>query len=240
MRNLYRFAAPCTALCLFWSHAATAADEPQGLGGEAELGVVSTSGNTNTRSINGKAKMRYLSGPWRHEVRAEGLRTSDGSTITAERYLLAGKSDYHFRPHDYLFATARYEDDRFSGYDYQLSEALGYGHRTLDQPDLTLDLEIGAGGRHSKEQGGTRKDEAILRGAAKLGWDISPTARFTEDLLAEAGRDNTYTESVTALKVKINGNFAMKLSLTVKNNSTVPAGTRQTDTLTAVTLVYDF
>ncbi len=234
-----RLLAPGTAL-LLWGSLAVAADEPQGFGGEAELGIVTTSGNTNTRSVNARAKLRYLADPWRHELRAEGLRTSDGSTITAERYLVSGKSDYHFRPHDYLFGTVRYEDDRFSGYDYQFSEALGYGHRALDGPGLTLDLEIGAGGRHSREQGGRRRDVGIVRGGARLGWDISPTARFTEELLVESGSDNTYSESVSALKVKINGNFAMKLSLTVKNNSAVPPGIRHTDTLSAVTLAYDF
>jgi len=241
MRYFIRIWAPRVALWLIcWAGAAAAAEEADGLGGEAELGLVTTSGNTNTRSVNAKLRLRYLSGPWRHEGRLEGLRTSDGDTVTAERYLANGKSDYRFNPTDYVFASVRYEDDRFSGYDYQLSEAAGYGRRMLDGERVTLDLEIGAGGRHSRETGGRQRDEGILRGAAKLGWAISATTRFTEDLLVESGESNTYTESVSALRVKINSRFALKLSMTVKHNSDVPAGVEKTDTMSAVTLAYDF
>lgn len=233
--------APWAALAVLWfAGAAAAAEEAEGLGGEAELGMVTTSGNTNTRSVNAKVKLRYLSGPWRHEGRLEGLRTSDGDTVTAERYLASGKSDYRYTPTDYVFGTVRYEDDRFSGYDYQMSETVGYGHRLVNRDSLTLDLEIGAGGRHSRETGGSARDEGIVRGAARLGWDVSDSARFSEELLVESGESNTYTESVAALRVKINSRFAMKLSLTVKHNSTVPAGAEHTDSMSAVTLVYDF
>lgn len=227
-------------LWLCWAGMAAAAEEADGFGGEAELGLVTTSGNTHTRSINAKVMLRYMSGPWRHEGRLEGLRTSEGDKVTAERYLASGKSDYRFTPTDYVFGTVRYEDDRFSGYDYQSSEAVGYGHRMVDGERLKLDLEIGAGGRHSRETGGRQRDEGILRGAAKLGWDISETARLSEDLLVESGASNTYTDSVSALRVKINSRFALKLSVTVKHNSDVPAGTEKTDTMSAVTLAYDF
>ncbi len=240
MRNFIPVWAPLVALTtIFWMGVAAAA-EAEGFGGEAELGMVTTSGNTNTRSVNAKVRLRYLSGPWRNEGRLEGLRISDGDTVTSERYLASGKSDYRFSPADYVFVTVRYEDDHFSGYDYQLSEAVGYGRRLVDAARVKLDLEIGAGGRHSRETGGRQRDEGILRGAARLGWDISPTARFTEELLVESGESNTYTESISALRVRINSQFALKLSLTVKHNSDVPAGVEHTDSVSAITLVYDF
>lgn len=240
MRNFIPVWAPGVALAMGCWLGAAAAEGADGFGGEAELGMVTTSGNTNTRSVNAKVRLRYLSGPWRNEGRLEGLRTSDGGAVTAERYVVSGKSDYRFTSADYVFVTVRYEDDRFSGYDYQLSEAVGYGRRLVDDARVTLDLEIGAGGRHSRETGGRQRDEGILRGAAKLAWDVSPTARFTEDLLVESGESNTYTESVSGLSVRINSQFALKLSLTVKHNSDVPAGVEHTDTISAVTLVYDF
>lgn len=227
------------SLALFTS-LANAKEPPEGISGEGELGWVTTSGNTNTRSINAKLKVNYLSGLWRQEGRLEGMRTSQGDSTLAERYLVSGKSDYRFRPHDYVFMTVRYEDDRFSGYEYQFSEAMGYGHRTVDRETVTLDMEIGAGGRHSREIGAERRDEAIARAAAKLRWALSPTARFSEDLLVESGESNTYSESVSALTVKINSHFATRLSLTAKHNSSVPAGIEHTDVISAAALVYDF
>ncbi len=228
-------------LYLFCVLPAHAADQPQGWSGDVELGWVTTSGNSNTRTVNAKGKLHYVKGPWRDQVQAAVFKASDSGVVTAERYLLSGKSDYFYSRYNYLFATLRYVKDRFSGYDYQVSEVAGYGRRLIDDPALTFDLELGLGGRQSQETGvGRRRDVGIVRGAAKLGWDISATARFTEELTVESGSDNTTSESVTALKVKINGNFSMKSSVTVTNNSNVSPGIQHTDTITAVTLVYDF
>lgn len=242
MKKLISIFVPCAVLLLnCWSGFVNAAEEELGFGGEAELGVVSTSGNTATRSINAKSKLRYLTETWRHEGRLEALRTSDSGETTAERYLASGKSDYNFTQADYVFATVRYEKSRFSGYDYQLSEAAGYGRRIINEKVLKLDLEIGAGGRHSRETGQARRqDEAMLRAASKLLWEISPSTRLTEEILLETARNNTYTESISALSVRINSQFALRLSFAAKHNSDVPAGVKKTDTLSAVTLVYDF
>jgi len=61
-----------------------------------------------------------------------------------------------------------------------------------------------------------------------------------EELSVEGGSDNTYTESITELKLRINAALAMEVTFSVKDNSDVPAGIKNTDTATAVTLVYDF
>lgn len=218
-----------------------AESEKRGWGGEAELGVVSTTGNSDTESVNAALALTNELTPWRHEVHFEALHTSDSGETTAERYLMAGKSEYRFEgDRRYLFGTLRYEDDRFAGYDYRISETFGYGWRVLDRPDLTLDLEAGAGGRHTVYFDDEREDEPIVRLAGGLGWDVSDTARMTQNLFVETGAENTYTESVSALKLKINSNLATKFTYTVRHNSSVPTDTENTDTVTAVTLVLDF
>jgi len=152
----------------------------------------------------------------------------------------SAKAEYPYPGDHYMFGNLRYEDDRFSGYDYQLSESIGYGLRFVDRDTLRMDLEVGLGGRQIRTEGGVSDSEAILRGAGRLAWTLSETAVFSEDLLIESGSDNTFSESVSALKLKINGNLAMKLSLTVRHSSQVPADTEATDTVTSVNLVYDF
>lgn len=209
--------------------------------GEVELGSVTTSGNTDTTSVNASALFKYLSGPWHDEIKLEVLKSTSEGETTAESYLAGARSAYWYTARKYSFVTARYEEDRFSGYDYQVVETVGYGRKVIDRPVLSLDLEAGVGGRHSQpEDGSERRDVAIVRAAGKLEWAIGESSRFTEDLFIESSYDNTYTESETALKSKINGNLAMKLSVLVQHNSEVPEGTEHTDTTTAVTLVYDF
>ena len=208
--------------------------------GEVELGLVSTSGNTETDTISAKAKISREQGKWRNAGKFSAFNTSDKTGTTAERYELTGQSDYKFSEREYVFGIINYEDDRFSGYDYRVSESIGYGRRVLDRPDMTLDLEMGPGARQSKLDDGNSDSEFMVRGAAKYLWNITKTSNFSENLTVEAGQDATISKSVTALSSKINGSLAMRLSYTMKHTTDVPPGIEKTDTETAVTLVYSY
>ena len=208
--------------------------------GNVELGIVNTTGNTKTETTSAKAKAATETEKWRHTITYESLNSSDQGVTTAERYALNGQSDYKLDKKNFFFAMINYEDDRFSGYDYRMTEAIGYGRRVLDEPDLTLDLEIGPGARQSKLETGKTENETMVRGAGKLNWKISKTSSFTEDLSVDAGEDSTVTKSVSALSAQINGSLATKITYTVKNTSDVPVGVKKTDTELAVTLVYKF
>ena len=56
----------------------------------------------------------------------------------------------------------------------------------------------------------------------------------------EAGKSNTYAESVTAISAKLLGDLALVASYTIRNNSDVPPLTEKTDTFTALSLEYVF
>lgn len=208
--------------------------------GEAELGVILTSGNTKTSSVNAKFKLDNERARWRNHFGVEYLRTSDRSVTTAERYVAAAKSDYKLDDVNYIVGTLRYENDRFSGFTYRISESIGYGHRFINTDAVVLEAEAGAGGRHTKFLDGTRDNEEIVRLAAKYAWKFSPTSEFQEAAFSEIGQTNTHSESETSLKLKMNAKLAMKLSVLVKHDTVVPVGKVKTDTLSSVNLVYDF
>lgn len=208
--------------------------------GEVELGFVNTTGNTDTESLNAKLKVENTRPDWQHRVQLEILRASDKDVTTAERYDGRYRSQYALSDKDYLFGTLRYEDDRFAGYDQRTTEVVGYGRKILNTKSFKLDIEGGVGGRQSKQTTGTDTSEAIVRVAANFKWHISKTSAFSEDISIEKGEDNTVSESITELKLKINNSLAMKTTYTIKHNSVVPVGTKKTDTRMAVTLVYDF
>ncbi len=210
-------------------------------GGEAELGIVATSGNTETQTYNAKIKAENERDQWHHKLAFEALNSSNNQVTTAERYNLSGQSNYKLSDTRYLYGMLAYEDDRFSGYDYRVSESLGYGASVIKREGLQLDIEVGLGARQSKlDDTGDSENEGVVRLAGNLAWEISETSRFTEELTSEIGEEATITKSVTGLKSQINGSLAMKLSYTIKHTSKVPAGIEKTDTETAVTLVYGF
>jgi len=212
----------------------------------AELGYVSTSGNTETESLNAKAMASTDREEWRHKAEITALSASTTNTLgvdekTAKKYTLMGQSDYKLEGKNFLFGVITYEDDEFSGYDYQATEAIGYGRRVIEDSDLIVDLEIGPGARQTKlTSTGKTESEPMVRAAAKIDWTVSKTSKFGEILTVEAGEDVTVTKSVTSLSSQIEGNLSMKITYTYKKTSEVPFGVDDTDTETAITLVYNF
>jgi putative salt-induced outer membrane protein len=209
--------------------------------GEGELGIVSTKGNTETTTVSAKATVVKESDRWRHTGHGEALNTSDKNSTTAERYMLSGKSDLKITEFNYLFGEVNWEKDRFSGYDYRVSETVGYGRRLVHSPSVDLDTEVGAGARQSKVTAtGDTQDEALGRLAAKLAWKISETTGFGEDVTVDIGEESTVTRSVTSLKSQVKDNLSTKITFTFRNQSDTPTGVKSNDYETAVALVYGF
>lgn len=219
---------------------AFAATDDSTWGGEAELGLVTTSGNTETTTANFKGKLENKRVQWHHLFALETLHSNSANNSTAERYLLTAKSDYKISDASYAFGRFSYEDDRFSGFDYRATETLGYGRHLINTETFKLDAESGLGVRQSKPEAGSSDSEGIVYLSGNFKWDLSQTSVLTQDLFTEIGEDATITKSVTGLKSQINGSLAMKITYTAKQTSKVPLGVEKTDTETAVTLVYSF
>ncbi len=208
--------------------------------GQVALGYAANSGNTENSNLNGRILLGYQTGQWRHTVNLVGYRASDAVATTAERYVLTGKSDYKINEHDYVFATAQFENDRFAGIDRRTSEAVGYGRHLFATDKHRVDGEVGIGARQVKFVDGNSENDAILRLAGNWTWTISESTGFDQTVVVETGKENTYTESVSALKTNLVGTIYLSVSYTLKHNGTVPAGRDKTDTFTAIQLEYRF
>lgn len=209
-------------------------------GSEAELGIITTSGNTSTQSENGKFKIFYDGKNWKHELKLEGHHAADNEVTTAERFVAEGKNDIKIDEKNYFFLTTRYEADHFSGYDYRAIGVLGYGRKFEPTKNMTLEVEGGPGHRYSEVHKDESQNETIFRAALRYKWKITENSNFSEELTIESGADSTMTEAVTALKTQINKKLGMKITHTLRYNSRVPLDSYKTDSTTAVTLVYTF
>ena len=215
--------------------------------GEGELGYVAARGNTETETVSSKLKMTYATGKWSHELGLATLQsTSDDPDTgeeeeTADRFQITGQSNYAVSERSYAFGSLRYEEDEYSGYDHQTTVALGYGYHFLTEDTHKLSAELGAGQRRSEFiDTGEKESETILRLRVAHGWQFTETSKWTNDLLVEAGDENTFSEFVTGLKVDINSSFAVKISHAIRQNSEVPPDREECDTLTTVNLVFGF
>ena len=177
--------------------------------GKATLGYLATSGNTENSSLNSAFEISYTSGDWQHLFDVTEINSSEDSATTAEAYAAGWKSERSLSEVNFLFGRLSWRKDRFSGFDTQFSQTVGYGRRMIDNGKHSLNGEIGAGLRQSDLADGSNEDETILTGAVHYTWAISETAEFRQDLLVEAGSENTYLESVTALSARLIGKLAL-------------------------------
>jgi putative salt-induced outer membrane protein len=208
--------------------------------GKASLGYLATSGNTENSNLNTGFEVGYTAGQWVHLFDASAIYADEDSDTTAEAYAAGWKSERKLSDVNFLFGRLDWRKDRFSGYDTQFSQTLGYGRRLINGEKHKLNGELGAGARQSDLADGSTESETILTGGLYYSWQLSETATFTQDVLAESGSENTYFESKTALSARLVGNLALVASYTIKNNSDVPPGTEKTDTFTALALEYGF
>ena len=208
--------------------------------GEGEFGLSITRGNSESETLVGKAKIEKKAAPWTHNAAVEAVKTATGGLTSAQRYVGTAKSARDLNETIYVFGAARYDTDKFSGFSFQSSAATGVGFHVIKTDPTILDLEAGLGYRVDRTLVGDVVRDVILRGAVKFSHKLTANTAFTEDVLVEAGDDNTYSESVTGLKVDMNANLALRLGVTVKNNSDPPAGKKQTDSYSTITLVFKF
>ena len=219
---------------------AGAAEEKSPWSGSASLGFLSTSGNTNTSSYNTAFGVAYTKNKWTHAFDAAANGADESDTATAEAYQADWKSSYEFSEHNYLFGLVAWRKDRFSGVNQQLSESIGYGRRIIDTPAHLLNAEIGAGYRDADLSDNTSESGAIVRLGLDYKWTFSETSNFEQNIAVESGSDNTYLESVSAVRAKLLGDFAIVLSYTVRHNTDVPVGSEKTDKITAISLELAF
>ena len=214
---------------------------PDAFKGSAALGYLATSGNTDSANGNASFKVTWdLMGPWKHDWNALAINARTNDVTTAEAYSAGYKGQRDVSATTYLFASGDWRQDRFSGYEKQVTEALGYGRRLIDTQRHTLALEGGAGAKQSDLTDGAELDEVIVRGGFDYLLRITENSEFSQKIVLEQGEDNRYTESTSALKARIVGNLAIVLSYVIKNNSDVPVGIEGTDRFTAVSLEYGF
>jgi len=216
--------------------------------GEAELGLLITSGNTEETKVNSRLGLQHETQTWRNTGEFSSRYTETEDQTTAEEYKAALEADYKFDDQQYWFVRGSYEDDRFSGYDFESTLTTGYGNRVWQAGDRSfLDLSVGGGYRYNKlkednADGRDVEEEAIARLAGQFDYALSDTALFRQKLSTEIGLDdnNTISQSETSLQSNIVGSLSMKAAFRVKHVSDAPVGSDKTDTETSLSLLYGF
>lgn len=214
--------------------------------GDVQFGYVATSGNTETTNLNGKLNIVKSHEKWLHLFSAAAFSTSDNNQTTAERFKLEYQADRKYTEKSYSFLNSTYEEDKFSGYEYQATLTGGYGQRLYDANKMTFDAEIGAGMRQSELEPDpvtgnvVEESEAMVRLAAKYLWQIEEKRSVISELTIDAGEETTITNFELGFVTMVAGDLSLKAAYIAKHTSEVPVDKEKLDTIVSLNLLYAF
>lgn len=209
--------------------------------GKGELGLAVAKGNTDNETFVGKIDMGYTDTKWKYAFGAAAQYAKDDGVESARRYEVYGTSGFRLSERSYIYGALRNERDNFASYEYQWTAAVGYGYEAIRSDRQHLTFEIGPGYRWAKDQGvQVHHNGAIGRGLVDWGLKLTPTTSLVDTLLVESGSDNTFAKNLFGVQVAMSQTLALKAGLETRYNSDVDYGTKNTDNLTTVNIVYNF
>jgi putative salt-induced outer membrane protein len=246
--------ATLVATALSVPFAAHAADPPPGFSGKGQLGYVMSRGNSDSDSANAAFDLFLVRGDWKHELFVDGLYGKSAEVTSAERWDVRFQSDYTITPRLFSFGALTYQNDRFSGFQYQASASGGIGYKFIDTSATKLAAQIGVGYRSLRPELLVKDDAGavVQRVPQESDSDVVGTAgvtfehafnaitKITDKLQIESGSSNTSTQNDLALEVKMSKKLSLAAGYSSRNNSEPPAGLKRTDTLTTLNVVYAF
>jgi putative salt-induced outer membrane protein len=220
--------------------------------GQAELGASSSTGDSDEQSGSlGLSFNRSFGDRWEHDLDLK-LDVARANGVTSKERFVT-KYEALWKPWDetYLVNYTEFELDKFSGYDYRLTETIGVGYQLIETAKQNLRLEGGPGIRINKIEA-VRSDGGILLTPAETQYEfigrLSSTysLQLTENLMLEDrasvlfGTESTTVENWIRMSARINAHLAARVSFEARYDSAPPLGTEAWDTITRATLVYDF
>jgi putative salt-induced outer membrane protein len=208
--------------------------------GRIEAGGFRSTGSTSEIGISASATATRTGIEWTHKFTANAdYRRANGVT-SRERYFTSYEPRYQFDPRGFAYGLAQFERDTSIGYDERYTASAGIGYKLIVSKKVDLTVDAGPSIRHAKYVIGARETKLGGRASMDLAWRITPTLTFKQTASGYAESDVVTLNSLTALETKVTDRWSAAFSYNVQYESETLLSARDFDTLTRLTLSYDF
>lgn len=208
--------------------------------GSGQLGAFHSTGNSSNTGISAGLELTRTGERWSHRLSAQAdFQRSEGVT-TREQFLLAYEPRFELSENFYAYALSQYERDRFQGFSARYAASGGFGYIVISEDNMTLSLQAGPAWRRTDFTDGTSESDLSGFVAADFDWQVLENLKFTQDVRAFLQSDNSTISSNTGIQTRFAENFSLGLYYSVEIDTDPPIGAVKTDTLSRVTLIYDF
>ncbi len=218
--------------------------------GRGELGGFRSTGNTSNTGFTAALSLDRQGIKWRHRLTGRADYQRAGGVTTREQFLARYEPNVNVSDNFYVYALAQYEADRFQGFDARYAISGGMGYQAIKGKAVQLSLKAGPAYRVTEFTDGRSEDRIAGLIALDFDWQITNRIKLTQDTnaVAETGGSaiaiidsrNTSIDLVTGLDAAIAKKLKARFSYAVEYDSNPAPGAVQTDTLSRVTLIYDF
>ena len=209
-------------------------------GGKGEFGLFRSTGTTSEFGVSASINLQREGLRWKHILRANAdYRRANGKT-SRERLLFAYEPRVQINERTFTYGLAQYERDPFIGFDNRYTASAGVGYDLVDNERIKFSVDTGPSYRHVKYTDDGMEDRAGLRSSLDFNFKLSPTLTIRQNAYAYVERDSQTLSSLTALDAKILSRLSARFSYNTEYESETEITPESFDTLSKVTLVYDF
>lgn len=216
----------------------------EGWTGKGEFGALASTGNSRDVGVTAGFRANRVGLTWRHRVNARFDFQRSSSETTRERYLASYEPSFDLSKRAFVYGLAQYERDEISGFSGRYSASTGIGYRPFDRDGLRLELKGGPAFRRTElvDPMTASEDDSYIAGlgAVELEWRFADNLTFTESANAFVHSGNSTYSSLSGLEAGIGKRLKARLSYGIEHDTDPPAGTKATDTLSRMSLIYDF
>jgi putative salt-induced outer membrane protein len=218
--------------------------------GKGELGAFRATGNSSNTGITAGLSLKREGIDWTHKLRGRADYQRNNGVTSREQYFFAYEPNYNISERLFVYGLAQYERDRFQGFSGRYAVSGGIGYKIINEADLQLSAKAGPAYRVTDFVTGESESRIAGLLGVDFDWNITDRLKLTHDTnaVAETGgsatvivdSNNTSINLVTGLNAKVSDSITTRFSYTIEYDSNPPAGAVKTDTLSRVTLIYDF
>ncbi|MGF7152936.1 DUF481 domain-containing protein [Novosphingobium gossypii] len=208
--------------------------------GQVEVGAFRSTGNTDNFGYTAALKLDRKGIKWEHILQANADYQEDRGTVTREQFSASYQPRYTLNEGFFTYGRTQYERDRIQGFADRYTLSGGLGYRVLNRPGMTLALEAGPAVRRTNYVDDVDQTTKSVLTSIDFDWTINPTIKLTQDASSYVGSDNNTFTSLTAIEAGMMKGLKAKLSYSIEHETSPPAGSLKTDTISRFSLVYGF
>jgi putative salt-induced outer membrane protein len=227
---------------------------PVGWTGQGQAGLVIARGTLDTTTANVKFDATDTIGDWKDVAHLAFLYGESGKASSAQRLEGQWETDYDYTKSAFVFGSIAGEDDHFDGFVYQVTLSTGLGYRLIDTDATKLTGNLGFGYRRLQSETlaaadangfiertpGPSTSDGVGTAALDYMQQVTKTTKLTDKLLIQSGGLNTAVSNDFAVAVNMTQALALSVGYGMRYNSAPPAGTKSTNQLFTINVVYAF